>query len=68
MAKKRTPPKKNLVASMIVIYQDAEGDWRWSARAGNYEIVADSSEGYVNRMYTLKIAKKLFPGVPYEFH
>ena len=68
MARKRATPKKNLVASVLVVYRDAEGDWRWSARAGNYETVADSSEGYVNKMYALKMAKNLFPGVPYEFH
>ncbi len=31
------------------IYQDARGEWRWRFRAANGEIVAVSSEGYVNR-------------------
>ncbi len=31
------------------VYRDAAGEWRWRARAANDNVVADSSEGYVNR-------------------
>lgn len=29
-------------------YQDASDEWRWRLRAGNHEIIAVSSEGYIN--------------------
>lgn len=31
------------------IYKDKRGEFRWRVRAANGRIVADSSEGYVNR-------------------
>ncbi len=30
-------------------YQDEAGEWRWRIQAGNGEIIAASSEGYVER-------------------
>lgn len=30
----------------IKVYQDARGEFRWSAMDGNNEIIADSAEGY----------------------
>lgn len=30
----------------IEVYQDAKGEWRWRAKAGNGRIVAESGEGY----------------------
>ena len=59
--------KKSLVASLLVVYKDAGGEWRWKALASNNEIVADSGEGYNNKAYTLKVGKQLFPSLPYEF-
>jgi uncharacterized protein YegP (UPF0339 family) len=47
----------------VAVYRSDDGDWRWSARAANNKIVADSAEGYRNRMYALKMARALFPGV-----
>jgi uncharacterized protein YegP (UPF0339 family) len=31
-------------------YQSLDGDWRWRVRTPNGNIVADSSEGYKNRL------------------
>lgn len=31
---------------MITFYQDAAGEWRWTMRADNGEIVGASSEGF----------------------
>ena len=32
------------------IYKDKAGEWRWRLRAGgNWEIIADSAEGYKNK-------------------
>ena len=31
-------------------YQGLDGDWRWRVRAANGNILADSSEGYTNRL------------------
>lgn len=52
----------------VEIYEDAEGDWRWRARAANYLLVAESGEGYNNRMYCKKVAHDLFPLAVIEFH
>lgn len=35
--------------SYFQLYKDAAGEWRWRCRAKNHKIVADSSEGYVNK-------------------
>lgn len=34
----------------VEFYQELGGDWRWRVRAANGDIVADSSEGYRNRL------------------
>jgi len=31
------------------IYQDSRGEWRWTRRAANGEIIGASTEGYKNR-------------------
>ncbi|WP_417256236.1 YegP family protein [Celeribacter halophilus] len=31
------------------LYRDSRGEWRWQLRAGNYKVIADSGEGYVNK-------------------
>lgn len=36
--------------SHFEVYPDQEGDWRWRLRAANGEIVADSAEGYEERV------------------
>ena len=34
----------------FVIYKDARGNYRWRLVASNGKIVADSAEGYVNKV------------------
>lgn len=34
----------------LFFYPDADGEWRWQARAGNSEITATGAEGYKNRV------------------
>jgi uncharacterized protein YegP (UPF0339 family) len=48
-------------ADKVIVYEDAENDWRWRAVAGNNKTVADSSEGYENKSYAISAAAKLFP-------
>ena len=31
------------------IYQDVKGEWRWNVRAANGDIIAASTEGYINK-------------------
>jgi uncharacterized protein YegP (UPF0339 family) len=45
----------------VRVFEDAAGEWRWAARAGNHETVADSAEGYVNHGDALAAATTLFP-------
>lgn len=34
----------------LEVYPDGKGEWRWRLRAANGEVVADSSEGYSDRV------------------
>lgn len=47
----------------LTLYKDTAGEWRWTLRAANGEIVADSSEGYSNRQDCLDMAQELFDNV-----
>lgn len=66
--KKRTTAKKTEVVEVVEIYQDAEGDYRWRGKAANGKIVAESGEGYRNRMYAAKMARSLCAGARIEWH
>lgn len=55
------PPKRKPIVASVTVYQDAKGEYRWSAKAGNGEKVADSAEGYVNRSWAKRMAKDLYP-------
>jgi uncharacterized protein YegP (UPF0339 family) len=35
------------------VYRDSQGQWRWRLVAGNREIIAVSSEGYVSKQNCL---------------
>ncbi len=48
--------------SLVRIYQDQLGEWRWSAKAGNGRTIADSGEGYKNKGDAEDMATRLFPG------
>lgn len=41
--------KATTSASQYNVYQDAKKEWRWNLKAINGQIVAASSEGYVNK-------------------
>ncbi len=45
----------------VTVYQDASGDWRWRAQAGNNKVVATSGEGYRNESHARAMAARLFP-------
>lgn len=34
----------------FMLYKDTAGQWRWRLLAANSKIIADSAEGYVNRV------------------
>lgn len=42
----------------VKIYKDNSGEWRWTLKAGNNKIVADSSEGYKTRWGCRRAARK----------
>ncbi len=46
----------------VKLKRDAAGEWRFSAVAGNGEIVA-TSEGYARKIDAREQAAKLWPGV-----
>ena len=45
----------------IELYRDVKQGWRWRAKSNNGQIVADSSEAYVNRDDAEEAAKEIFP-------
>jgi uncharacterized protein YegP (UPF0339 family) len=53
-------------AEKVTVYKDAVGEYRWRARAGNNEMVADSGEGYVEHRDALAAAAILFPEAEIE--
>ena len=40
---------------IFTVYQDSSGDWRWSLKAENGKVIADSAEGYENRSHALEM-------------
>lgn len=50
-----------MTVAKVVVYKDAAGEWRWTAKAANGQIVADSSEGYRHRIDASSAANALFP-------
>ena len=46
------------------VYKDDRGEWRWRFQASNSKIIADSSEGYVNKqdcLHGISLVKKEAP-------
>ena len=41
------------------VYRDTRHEWRWRLVAGNYKTLADSGEGYVNRLDCVRILNVL---------
>jgi uncharacterized protein YegP (UPF0339 family) len=50
----------------FIIWQDAKGEWRWTLRARNGRIVADSSEGYHSRRSCVAMCVKINHNIPRE--
>jgi uncharacterized protein YegP (UPF0339 family) len=51
----------------VRIYQDSSGEWRWTAKAGNGETVADSGEAYTRKEDAERAARDVFSNVQVEF-
>ena len=51
MATKKPAKKKSKPVEKVVVYLDAEGDWRWSAKARNGETGADSAHGPKKKIF-----------------
>jgi uncharacterized protein len=45
----------------VHVHQDDSGDYRWTLKATNGEILSDSAEGYVDRDYCVQRAALLNP-------
>lgn len=50
-----------VVVKTVDVFRDSRNEWRWSARAENGRVIADSAEGYVSRDWCEKVVKDLFP-------
>ena len=51
----------------FVLFKDKKGEYRWNLQADNYEIIADSAEGYNNKAdceHGIDLVKKLAPDAP----
>lgn len=57
---------EQLTVRRVEVYRDSAGEWRWTAKAGNGETVADSGEGYKHRTYAREAATSLFPDATVE--
>ncbi len=55
------------MAAEFELYKDNAGEFRWRLQAANNEIIADSSEGYVNKAdceHGIELVRTLAPTVP----
>ena len=50
----------------FTIWTDTRGEWRWTLRARNGRIVADSAEGYKSRRHAREMCKRINPAFPVE--
>ncbi len=51
------------------IFKDNAGEYRWRLRADNYEVIADSAEGYVKKSdceHGITLVKQLAPAAEIE--
>lgn len=53
-------------AAIVVVFKDTAGEWRWTARDTNYELVADGGEGYKRHADALAAATSRFPDATLE--
>ncbi len=52
---------------VVEVKRDHKGEWRWSKKARNGEIIADSAEGYNDQSYAIKMATEE-AGTDYVVH
>lgn len=45
----------------VIVYRDNAGEWRWTRRADNGEVVSDSAESYTRRWSAKRAAKRTNP-------
>lgn len=43
----------------FLVYRDANGLWRWTLKAANHKVIADSAEAYAKRSHALSMAVKV---------
>jgi uncharacterized protein YegP (UPF0339 family) len=53
--------------SLVQVYKDASGDYRWRGLAANGKVISESGEGYRNRMYAKKMARALNASAVVQF-
>lgn len=46
-----------IAPKQFVLYRDSRGEWRWTLYAANSKKIADSAEGYVNRLDAIRGAR-----------
>jgi uncharacterized protein YegP (UPF0339 family) len=47
----------------IEYYMDAQGEWRWTLKARNGNIIADGAEGYSSKGGVVRALKGFFKGM-----
>jgi uncharacterized protein len=50
----------------FVLYKDRNGEWRWSLRAKNGKLIADSGEGYTAKRNAIAMCKRINNLIPRE--
>jgi uncharacterized protein len=50
----------------FVLYKDRNGEWRWTLRARNGKIIADSAEGYHAKRNAIAMCKRINNLIPRE--
>lgn len=47
----------------FLLWQDHKGEWRWTLRARNGRIIADSAESYKSRRHAVAMCEKINPEI-----
>jgi uncharacterized protein YegP (UPF0339 family) len=50
----------------FTLWRDKAGEWRWTLRAKNGRIIADSAEGYCAKRSAIAMCKKINSLIPRE--
>jgi uncharacterized protein YegP (UPF0339 family) len=43
----------------FTVWKDSAGEWRWTLHAKNGKVIADSSEGYMQRRSCVAMCKRI---------